>query len=80
MAKKIGNHNSLQFALAQLVDEPQRPDEFSVDDFMAEAQKTDPTMTLTIARNRLAQMYQKGLLIKRRIRRNNSIVNLFKKA
>ena len=80
MAKKIGNHNSLQFALAQLVDEPQHADEFSVDDFVEAAQKTDPTMTLTIARNRLAQMYQRGLLTKRRIRRKNTLVNLFRKA
>lgn len=80
MAKKIGNHNSLQFALSQLVDEPQRDDEFSVDDFVAAAQLADPTMTVTIARNRLAQMHQRGLLTKRRIRRKNTIVNLFKKA
>jgi hypothetical protein len=79
MAKKIGNHNSLQFALAQLVDEPQHADEFSVDDFVEAAQKADPSMTLTIARNRLAQMFQNGQLKKRKIRRDGKTINLFRK-
>jgi hypothetical protein len=80
MAKKIGNLNSLEFALSQLVDEPQHADEFSVDEFLAKAQKKDPTMTISIARNRIQCMHQNGLLTKRLIRRNGAMMNLFRKA
>jgi hypothetical protein len=72
--------SSLDFALSQLVDEPQRADEFSVDDFYAEARKKNSTLTLNIARNRLQNMQTNGLLTKRRIRRNGTTINLFRKA
>jgi len=72
--------SSLDFALSQLVDEPQRADEFSVDDFYAEARKKNSTLTLNIARNRLQNMQTNGLLTKRRIRRNGTTINLYSKA
>lgn len=80
MAKKIGNLSSLQFALSQIVDEPQNPDEFSAEEFLTEGQKTDPTLTITIVRNRLIQMFRNGLLTKRQIRRNGKMINLYRKA
>jgi hypothetical protein len=72
--------SSLDFALSQLVDEPQRADEFSVDEFFAEAKKKDKTVTSCIVRNRLQNMQQNGLLSKRRIRRNGTMINLYRKA
>lgn len=72
--------SALDFALSQLVDEPQRADEFSVDEFFAEARQKDSTLTLNIARNRLQNMQTNGLLTKRRIRRNGTTINLFRKA
>ena len=80
MAKKLGNLSSLQFALSQLVDEPQQDDEFSVMDFLDEAKKTDPKITYTIAKNRIGSMFENNILTKRRIRRNGTMVNLYKKA
>ena len=80
MAKKIGNLSSLQFALQQIVDEPQKPDEFSAEEFLIEGQKTDRTLTITIVRNRLIQMFRNGLLAKRQIRRNGKMINLYRKA
>ena len=72
--------SALDFALSQLVDEPQRADEFSVDEFFAEAKKKDKTVTSCIVRNRLQNMQQNGLLSKRRIRRNGTMINLYRKA
>jgi hypothetical protein len=80
MAKKIGNLSSLQFALSQIVDDPQQPDEFSTEEFLAEGLKTDPSLTITIVRNRLIQMFRNGLLVKRQIRRDGKMINLFRKA
>ena len=80
MAKKLGNLSSLQFALSQLVDEPQQDDEFSVMDFLNEAKKTDSKMTYTIAKNRIGSMFENNILTKRLIRRNGTMVNLYKKA
>jgi len=80
MAKKLGNLSSLQFALQEIIDQPQQADEFSVDDFLAEAKATDPGMTIVIARNRLQHMSERGLLKKRLVRRNGSMINLFRKA
>jgi hypothetical protein len=80
MAKKIGNLSSLQFALSQLVDEPQQADEFSVMDFVDEAKKTDPKMTYNIARNRINSMRENKTLTKRSIRRNGKMINIYKKA
>ena len=80
MAKKIGNLSSLQFALSQIVDEPQNQDEFSAEEFLTEGQKTDSTLTITIVRNRLIQMFRNGLLTKRQIRRNGKMINLYRKA
>jgi hypothetical protein len=80
MAKKIGNLSSLQFALSQLVDEPQQDDEFSVMDFVNEAKKTDPKMTYTIAKNRIRSMCENNTLTKRSIRRNGKMINIYKKA
>ena len=80
MAKKLGKLSSLQFALSQIVDEPQKQDEFSVEEFLIEGQKTDRTLTITIVRNRLIQMFRNGLLTKRQIRRNGKMINLYRKA
>lgn len=80
MAKKIGNLSSLQFALQQIVDEPQKPDEFSAEEFLIEGMKADRTLTITIVRNRLTQMFRNGLLTKRQIRRNGKMINLYRKA
>jgi hypothetical protein len=80
MAKKIGNLSSLQFALQQIVDEPQKPDEFSAEEFLIEGMKSDRTLTITIVRNRLTQMFRNGLLTKRQIRRNGKMINLYRKA
>lgn len=80
MAKKIGNLSSLQFALSQIVDDPQQPDEFSADEFLVEGLKTDPSLTITIVRNRLIHMFRNGLLVKRQIRRDGKMMNLFRKA
>lgn len=80
MAKKIGNLSSLQFALSQIVDDPQQPDEFSAEEFLVEGLKTDPSLTITIVRNRLIHMFRNGLLVKRQIRRDGKMMNLFRKA
>jgi hypothetical protein len=80
MAKKIGNLSSLQFALSQIVDDPQQPDEFSTEEFLIEGLKADPSLTITIVRNRLIQMFRNGLLVKRQIRRDGKMTNLYRKA
>lgn len=80
MAKKIGSLSSLQFALSQIVDDPQQPDEFSADEFLIEGLKADSSLTITIVRNRLIQMFRNGLLVKRQIRRDGKMINLFRKA
>jgi hypothetical protein len=80
MAKKIGNMSSLQFALSNIVDEPQKPDEFSINDFLDEAKKIDKNIVLSMVRARIIRMYNEGLLTKRQIRRNGTMVNLYTKA
>lgn len=80
MAKKIGNLSSLQFALSQILDEPQQADEFTVDQFLASAREQDPSMTPNKARCRLVALHNNGLLEKRHIRRNGKIMNLYRKA
>ena len=80
MAKKIGNLSSLQFALSQIVDDPQQPDEFSAEESLIEGLKADPSLTITIVRNRLIQMFRNGLLVKRQIRRDGKMINLYRKA
>ena len=80
MAKKLGNLSSLQFALQQIVDEPQNDDEFSADEALVEAKKNDPNLTLSKIRQRLIRMEEAGLLIKRIVRRNGTTINLYRKA
>jgi hypothetical protein len=80
MAKKIGNLSSLQFALSQLVDEPQQQDEFSADEFFVEGRKSDKNLTISMARNRLLHMFRNGLLEKRQIRKNGKMINIYRKA
>ena len=80
MAKKLGNLSSLQFALSQILDEPQQADEFTVDQFLASAREQDPSITLNKARCRLASLYGNGALNKRQIRENGTLKNLYRKA
>jgi len=80
MAKKIGNLSSLQFALSQILDEPQQADEFTADQFFESARQQDPSMTINTARSRLVALHNKGLLEKRNIRRNGKVTNLYRKA
>ena len=80
MAKKIGNLSSLEFALSKILDEPKRDDEFSAEDALVEAKKKNPDLTLSKIRQRLIRMEQAGLLTKRIVRRNGTIVNLYSKA
>lgn len=77
MAKKIGNLNSLEFALSQLVDEPQRPDEFSSNEFYERAIKKEPTITFAMAAYRLKTMVSEGSLIVRKTRINGKQANLY---
>lgn len=72
--------SSLEFALSQLVDEPQHEDEFSAEEALAKAKKQNPHLTLNKVRQRLIRMEQAGLLTKRTIRRNGTIVSLYRKA
>jgi hypothetical protein len=72
--------SSLDFALSQLVEEPQHADEFSSWEALVEAKKKNPQLTLTIVRQRLTRMEQAGLLTKRIVRRNGTIINLYSKA
>jgi len=79
MPKKIGNLSSLKFALSQIIDDPQKDDEFSAEEFLAEGLKSDPSLTITIVRNRLTHMFRNGKLAKRQIRRGGKMINLFRK-
>lgn len=72
--------SSLDFALSQLVDEPQNDDEFSAEEALVEAKKKNPYLTLSKIRQRLIRMEQAGLLTKRIVRRNGTIINLYSKA
>ena len=80
MAKKLGNLSSLQFALSEILDEPQQADEFTTDQFFASAREQDPSMTINTARCRLVALHNKGLLEKRHVRRNGKVTNLYRKA
>ena len=80
MAKKIGKMSGLQFALSQILDEPQREDEFSAEDAYLEARQSNPKITLSTIRQRLTRMEQSGSLTKRTIRHNGTTINLFSRA
>lgn len=77
MAKKIGNISALEFALSQIVDEPQRPDEFSSNEFYERAIKKEPTITFAMAAYRLKSMVNEGSLIARKIRIKGKLANLY---
>jgi hypothetical protein len=79
MAKKIGNLNSLHFALSKLIDEPMREDEFTCADFYAEAIKIDPALTKTQAQNRIRGMLANGELVCRKVRHNGKQANAYTK-
>ena len=72
--------SSLDFALTQLVDEPQQPDEFSADDAYVEARQKNPKITLSGVRQKLMRMEQNGALKKRTVRHNGTTINLYSKA
>ena len=80
MAKKIGKMSGLQFALSQILDEPQREDEFSAEEAYLEARQKNPKITLSTIRQRLTRMEQGGSLTKRTIRHNGTTINLFSRA
>lgn len=80
MAKKIGNLSSLQFALSQILDEPQQADEFTLDQFLVSAQEKDKSMTQNKARHRLISLCNNGSFEKRQIRKDGRIINLYRKA
>lgn len=80
MAKKIGKMSGLQFALSQILEEPQQADEFSAEDAFLEARQKDPKITLPSVRNKIIRMERDGLLTKRQIRRNGTIINLYSQA
>jgi hypothetical protein len=79
MAKKIGNLNSLQFALSKLIDEPMREDEFTCADFYSEALKIDPNLTKTQAQNRIRGALANGELVCRKVRHNGKQANAYTK-
>ena len=66
---------SLDWALAQTIDEPQQPDEFTADQFAAAGK-----LEIAQARNRLAWMASSGQLTKRKILITGKRTNLFRKA
>ena len=72
--------SSLDFALTQLVDEPQQPDEFSAEDAYVEARQKNPNITLSGVRQKLMRMEQNGALKKRTVRHNGTTINLYSKA
>jgi Fe2+ or Zn2+ uptake regulation protein len=72
--------SSLDFALSQLVDEPQHADEFSAEDAYVEARKKNPKLTLSGVRQKLMRMEQNGALKKRTMRHNGTTINLYSKA
>lgn len=80
MAKKLGNLSSLQFALAQILEEPKSDDEFSAEDAYLEAREKNPKITLSGVRQKLMRMEQNGALKKRTVRHNGTTINLYSKA
>jgi hypothetical protein len=72
--------SSLDFALSQLVDEPQRADEFSSHEFFERALKKEPSITFAMAAYRLKRMVSQGTLIARKTRINGKVANLYSKA
>jgi Fe2+ or Zn2+ uptake regulation protein len=72
--------SALDFALSQLVDEPQHADEFSAEDAYVEARKKNPKLTLSSVRQKLMRMEQNGALKKRTMRHNGTTINLYSKA
>lgn len=80
MAKKLGNLDSLQFALSSLIDQPIREDEFTADCFYNEAVKIEPNLRMSQAQNRLRAMLANGQLICRKIRYNGKSCNAYSKA
>ena len=80
MAKKIGNLNALEFALSQLIDEPQADDEFTADEFIAAAKEDNQKSSTGALRHRIRRMCENGLLKKRMVRINGHLTNLYTKA
>jgi hypothetical protein len=71
--------SALDFALSQLVDEPQRADEFSSNEFFEQALKKEPTITFATAAYRIKRMVSQGALIARKTRINGKVANLYSK-
>ncbi len=80
MAKKIGNLNSLEFALSQLATDEKREDEFSIDDFIQSLAAQGEAVSTSSAVSRLNTLLTKGLLKKRKVRFGGRTINLFSKA
>jgi hypothetical protein len=75
MAKAIGKLSGLEWALAQTLEQPQQPDEFTSEDF---AQSTG--RTIASARSLLNRMCHDGKLTKRYITVRGNKTCIFAKA
>jgi predicted transcriptional regulator len=65
----------LEWAIAQTVEPPKQPDEFTAEEL---AKASDGN--LNAARSNLARMFEKGLVTKRSVRHAGKRTNLYRKA
>lgn len=69
----------IDWALAELIQKPQQPDEFSAQEFFQASKKNDDTLTLEIIRNKLARMVRQGQLVTRKAALAGRQANLYRR-
>ena len=72
--------SGLDWAINELIEKPQQPDEFTAREFFQTAQKADARLTLKTVRNKLSQWVSQGDLVTRKINVSGKRTNLYRRA